>query len=243
MIVADVLLDHPSWLVNDEGVAYRAVRSGSSIWSVTDKSSVDGGRQVQISQVSGSGDVPVLDVFDPSGLTGTDVVVGPLREAGSVGRLRNPDLWDAVATSIVRQVIRAGQARKLYRAFSHAHGDAVITPGGAAWLFPVPETVLALPDIGFARLGMGFKRRPLQAAAQAVLEFGPKWAELDPTALVQEVQTVPHIGPWTAGASVADLTNDYALSWLPGGRDSICWHRPTRSAPGLLPASALTSRS
>jgi hypothetical protein len=109
MIVADVMLDHPSWLVNDDGVAYRAVRCGSSIWSVTG-TPVTGGWHVQIGQVSGPGDGPVLDVLDPSGLTGTDAVVGPLREAGPVGRLRNPAVWDALATSIVRQVIRADQA-------------------------------------------------------------------------------------------------------------------------------------
>lgn len=28
---------------------------------------------------------------------------------------------------------------------------------------------------------------------------------------MQEVQSVPRIGPWTAGAAVADLTNDYSL--------------------------------
>lgn len=43
------------------------------------------------------------------------------------------------------------------------------------------------------------------------MEFGPKWAELDSVSLVAEVQSVPRIGPWTAGASVADLSNDYSL--------------------------------
>ncbi|MFE2756528.1 hypothetical protein ACFXGA_31480 [Actinosynnema sp. NPDC059335] len=56
----------------------------------------------------------MLDVIDPGRLTGADEVVDVLRAAGTVGRWRNPDLWDALATSIVRQVIRAGQARKLY---------------------------------------------------------------------------------------------------------------------------------
>ncbi len=138
-------------------------------------------------------------------------MVAPLRAAGIVARWRNPDLWDALATSIVRQVIRAGHARTLYRTFCQAHGEPVTTPMGATWLFPTPETVLALPDVEFARLGLAFKRRPLRAAAQAYREFGPKWAELDPAALAHEVQTVPRIGPWTAGATVADLSNDYAL--------------------------------
>jgi DNA-3-methyladenine glycosylase II len=150
-------------------------------------------------------------VIDPAGLVGVDPVVVGLRAAGPVARLRNPDLWDAVATSIVRQVIRAGQARKLYRAFCHEHGDRVVTTAGTVALFPSPDTVLALPDEEFARLGMAFKRRPLRAAAEAYLEFASTWIELDPSRLLAEIQTVPRIGPWTAGATVADVTNDYTL--------------------------------
>jgi DNA-3-methyladenine glycosylase II len=203
----NVMLDHPSWLVSDDGAAYRAVRSGSSTWAVV----VAGNSDVRIGQATGSGDAPVLDVLDPASLTGPKQVLGPLRDAGPVGRLRNPDLWDALATSIVRQVIRAGQARKLYRAFCRAHGEQVTTSAGDTWLFPTPEAVLALPEEEFARLGMAFKRRPLRNAAEAYREFGGKWSELDAQLLLTEVQSVPRIGPWTAGATVADVTNNYAL--------------------------------
>jgi DNA-3-methyladenine glycosylase II len=152
-----------------------------------------------------------VDVIDPAALAGPTAMVASLCTAGMVARWRNPDLWDALATAIVRQVIRAGQARKLYRGFSLAYGESVGTPLGRASLVPTPETVLSLPDAEFARLGMAFKARPLRAAAEACLEFGAKWAELDPAALITEVQNVPRIGPWTAGATVADLTNDYTL--------------------------------
>jgi DNA-3-methyladenine glycosylase II len=161
--------------------------------------------------VSGAGDAPVADVIDPAALTGPTAMVASLCTAGRVTRWRNPDLWDALATAIVRQVIRAGQARKLCRAFSRAYGEPVSTPCGQTWLVPTPETVLMLPDIEFARLGMAFKARPLRATAETFLELGAKWAELDPAALVTEVQAVPRVGPWTAGTAVADLTNDYAL--------------------------------
>ena len=211
MIVAAVMTDHPSWVSTDTGTAYRAVRCGSSVWALTSTPNGSGSQETAARLVSGAGDPPVIDVVDPATLTGTKAVVTPLREAGAVARWRNPDLWDAVATSIVRQVIRAEQARKLYRAFCHTHGEPVTTTLGETWLFPTPETVLALSDAEFTHLGMAFKRRPLRAAAEACLEFGQKWAELDPTALVDEVQTVPRIGPWTAGATVTDLTNDYAL--------------------------------
>jgi DNA-3-methyladenine glycosylase II len=210
VIVSSVMVDHPSWLSTD-GTAYRAVRFRGSVWVLTSVPTGTGGYRTAALPVSGEGDAPVLDVVDPARLTGPGDMVDVLCAAGVVGRWRNPDLWDALATSIVRQVIRAGQARKLHRAFCRAHGEAVSTPHGPAWLFPTPETVLSLPDGGFTALGMAFKRRPLKAAAEAVLEFGPKWAELDPATLRDEVQNVHRIGPWTAGATVADLSNDYSL--------------------------------
>lgn len=211
MIVDTVMTDHPAWLCGDTGTSYRAVRCGVSIWGLTSTPTGSGQHDTVAHHVSGAGVPPVVDVLDPATLTGEQAVVAPLRAAGIVARWRNPDVWDALATSIVRQVIRAGHARTLYRRFCRAHGESVTTPMGETWLFPTPETVLALADVEFDRLGMAFKRRPLRAAAQACLEFGPKWAELDPAALADEVQTVSRIGPWTAGATVADLSNDYAL--------------------------------
>ncbi|WP_228684554.1 DNA glycosylase family protein [Amycolatopsis thermoflava] len=209
MLVDAVMIDHPAWMPAAEGLL-RVVRRRDTVWLLSCRQG-SSGCTTDAQPLIGSGERPVLDVLDPSTLTGPDDLVAPLRDAGRVGRWRNPDLWDALATSIVRQVIRAGQARKLYRLFSQTHGQLVDTAYGLLWLFPTAETVLELPEAEFARLGMAFKRRPLQMAAAAYLEHGDKWADLDPLLLRDEVQTVPRIGPWTAGATVADLTNDYAL--------------------------------
>lgn len=203
----DVMVDHPSWLAGDNGVVRRAVRSGESVWSLTRTASADGSR-LTVRQVRGDGPAPVLDVFEPATLSGEGAVVTALRQAGPVARFRNTDLWDALATAIIRQVIRAGQARKLYRAFCRRHGEPV---DGHCWLFPTPEVVLHLPDEEFTRLGMAFKRRPLQAAAEAYLSSAERWVNLPPAVLLTEVQRVPRIGPWTAGAAAADLTNDFSL--------------------------------
>lgn len=205
-----VMTDHPSWLVADDASAYRAVRNRDAVWVLT-VSRAGGGPAVGARPVTGDAGQPPLDIVDPAGLTGPRTMVSGLRQLGTVARWRNPDLWDALATSIVRQVIRAGQARKLYRGFCRAHGEPVDAGLGTTWLFPTPTAVLDLPASEFAALGLAFKARPLRAAAEAYLEFGAKWAELDPHALLVELQTVPRIGPWTAGATVADLTNDYAL--------------------------------
>ncbi|MPZ67495.1 MAG: hypothetical protein GEU83_19040 [Pseudonocardiaceae bacterium] len=77
-----------------------------------------------------------------------------LREAGTVARWRNPDLWDAMATSIVRQVIRAGQARKLYRAFCQAHDE----PLHRQALRPLPPG--PHPPIGHRRAVIGSSAVP-----------------------------------------------------------------------------------
>jgi DNA-3-methyladenine glycosylase II len=131
---------------------------------------------------------------------------------GTVVRFRNADLWDAIGTAIIRQVIRAGQSKKLYRAFCEAHGERVELPDGGIYpLFPSPKSVLDLESEDFTSIGMAFKRRPLIAAAEAYLEYGPEWRELSPHALIEALQVVPRIGPWTAHAAVADWSNDWTL--------------------------------
>lgn len=210
MQLTTVMLDHPGWIAADEGHV-RAVRTESGVFTIACRDH-NGDHTVEVAHRYGvSTPKPILDVVDPAALDGGDIIATGLRGTPPVSRLRNPDLWDAIATSIVRQVIRAGQARKLYREFSRVHGEQVPTPVGEALLFPTPETVLSLSDDEFARLGMAFKRRPLRAAATAYLELGTKWLELAPADLVAEIQSVPRIGPWTAGATVADTTNDYSL--------------------------------
>lgn len=102
---------------------------------------------------------------------------------------------------------------------------------------PDAATVAGLPAAAFTELGMAFKRRPLQAAAAAYLEHGQKWQELPPTRLAEELQTVPRIGPWTAGAAVADYSHDWTLypygdlavrKWATAAAPDVTW--PTNDA-------------
>lgn len=203
------MFDHPGWVTNAEGVTHRVVRQGSGVVSVA-ASPVEQAYLVEATAVRGAGDAPDLVVVDPKVLRGPAVLVEPLREAGCVARVGNSDLWDAVATSILRQVIRARHARRLYEVACRAFGEQVYLRHGTSWLFPSAEVVLALPEAEFARLGLRFKRRPLQAAARAYLEHGAAWVMACPAELVTELQRVPRVGPWTAGAAVADVTNDYS---------------------------------
>jgi hypothetical protein len=180
--------------------------------------SADGRHDVEIVRAAGETNVPpVVDVIDSRGLRGDGTACAALRADGPVGRVRNPDIWEALGTSIIRQVIRAAQARKLYRAFCEIHGERVDTAAGPVFLFPTPETVLALSDDEFAGLGMKFFRVALRNAADAFAKAGDEWATLSPAELVRAVQAPRRIGPWTAGATVRTWAGHLApsVSWPP----------------------------
>lgn len=212
MLKIAMMLDHPGWVTGVDGRARRAFRSAGSIGSVVcTPHATDGTHAVDLVFVGEAGERPAVDVIDPNDLTTSAAIREPLRLDGPVGRLRNPDLWEALATSTIRQVIRADQARKLYRAFCEAYGDQVDTPAGPARLFPTSETVLALSDAEFADLGLRFFTKKLRAGAEAYQKSGQDWASLPAAELVGAVQATRGIGPWTAGATVADVTNDYSL--------------------------------
>lgn len=138
-------------------------------------------------------------------------LAGPLGRLGPVARFANPSLWDAIATAVIRQVVRADQARVQYQTLCQAYGAEVRCGGLAGWLFPSPEAVLALDDSQFKALGLAFKREALRAAAGAFLKDGGVWALLPARELAAELPSVRRIGPWTAGAAAADWSNDFSL--------------------------------
>jgi DNA-3-methyladenine glycosylase II len=138
-------------------------------------------------------------------------LAGPLTRLGPVARFANPSLWDAIAAAVIRQVVRAGQARAQYRALCQAYGAEVRCGSLAGWLLPSPEAVLALGDSQFEALGLAFKREALLAAAGAFLKDGGAWALLPARELAAMLPSVRRIGPWTAGAAAADWSNDFSL--------------------------------
>lgn len=156
-------------------------------------------------------------------------LAAPLGTLGPVARFANPSLWDAIATAVIRQVVRADQARVQYRALCEAHGAEVRCGDLAGRLLPSPETVLGLSDARFKTLGLAFKREALRAAAEAFLEDGTVWALLPAGELAAVLPSVHRIGLWTAGAAAADWSNDFSL--YPYGDLAVrTW--ATRAVPG-----------
>jgi len=203
-----LMTDHPGWTVDSAGGVRRALRVGDAVWCVT----VDApGKPAEVTAVRGSGPAPVFDTFEPPVLAESVPLGRALATVTPITRVRNADLWDALATGVLRQVIRAGQARSLYARLCEAHGERLATPHGPIRLFPSTDAVLELSDGEFSALGLAFKRVPLRAAATAVRDRGHGWAALAPNDLLAELRSVHRIGPWTAGATVADLTNDFTF--------------------------------
>lgn len=195
-----VMRDHPGWDKTGDAWLRAAATPAGDIVILTAAESSECGL--------------TMDIFEAPAhwpTTMPTALANALAGVGVMGRWPTPTLWDAIATAIIRQVIRADQARLQHERFRRAHGTAVPTGIGTLYAMPGPETVAALRRDDFQRLGMAFKTDALRNAATAYLDQHTKWLELTPRRLVEELQTVPRIGPWTAGAAVADFTHDWTL--------------------------------
>lgn len=201
--------DHPAWIETGSGDRARAVRTPSGLWVLTwDR---DG---LHTRCVEGTEDVkPRFVSTHPDRLPSS--VPGRLRaEADRLGvsqRLANPWLWDAITTAVLRQVVRAGQARKLYRQWCKAHGTTVEGPSGELATAPTPGQVLALADEQFDAIGAKFHRSALQAAAEHYETHAADWIGLEAPELAAALTAIPRIGPWTAAAAATDFTGDFSV--------------------------------
>ncbi|MFF3730768.1 hypothetical protein ACFYXM_10725 [Streptomyces sp. NPDC002476] len=201
--------DHPAWTELEGGGRARAVCTGTGVWAVAWDS--DG---VHLTCVDGSEDVkPTVVTTDPARVPAD--VPAQLREGldglGVTQRLANPWLWDAITTAVLRQVVRAEQARKLYRAWCWGYGSRYTTPYGELTLAPSPAQVLAPTDDEFANIGAKFHSTVLRAAAGLYEANAARWQHLGAPELTAALVRVPRIGPWTAAAAASDFTGDFAV--------------------------------
>lgn len=201
--------DHPAWHAYGDGRHARAVRTASGVWVL----SFDV-RGLHMECVSGAEDVkPTFITTDPASLPAAAPAVLRIRleELGVTQRLANPWLWDAITTAILRQVVRADQARKLYRMWCRTFGVAVDGPFGELAVVPTAMEVLALHDEQFASVGAKFHRTALQAAASHYEQHHAEWEDMNAGDLVAALTGIPRIGPWTAAAAAADFTGDFGI--------------------------------
>ncbi|MFF4442411.1 hypothetical protein [Streptomyces sp. NPDC001621] len=200
--------DHPAWQAYEDGTHARAVRTASGIWIASHDR--DG---LHLTCVDGTEDVkPEFVATDPAHLPVVpEALLDGLTELGVTHRLANPWLWDGITTAILRQVVRADQARKVYRAWCSAYGTTVEGPHGPLSVAPAPDLVLDLPDEKFAAVGAKFHRTALLAAAEEYERNHHAWEVLHAAHLAIGLTRLPRVGPWTAAAAAADYTGDFSV--------------------------------
>ncbi|NYI07794.1 hypothetical protein [Allostreptomyces psammosilenae] len=204
-----LITDHPGWETSSDGTSVRLMAAGESLWLAThDEGALD------LECVAGPEDRKIDTHFTVAAAlpprAPAELMAG-LAPLGSVLRVPNPSLWDAVTTAILRQVVRAAQARALYRRWCAAHGRRPAGRGGGPAAAPRPEVVAALADEEFAAVGAAFHRTALRAAAAAHLERAATWRRMTAPELALALQDIPRVGPWTAAAAAADYTGDFSV--------------------------------
>lgn len=221
-----VTTDHPGWETLETGRPARLVRTASGAWFA--HLGQDGVALLRLH--SSESEPPAVISTHGADLpprTPTRLVAA-LTPLGTVQRLANPWLWDAITTAILRQVVRAAQARALYQRWCATHGTPLAQGDTKLALPPDPQAVLDLPETAFAETGTAFHRTALQAAARAYLEHAAAWTALSPADLADALDEIPRIGPWTARAAAADHTGDFSI--YPHGDLAVrTW--ATRAAP------------
>ena len=167
-----VMTDHPAWTPTDGRALVRAMRprggdhalartDGRSVdWCCKDAAAVGPEPGVFFLPASAAGDVPEL--------------ARALGSLGRVARFRNPSLWDAVGTAIIRQVVRAAQAQVQYRALCAAHGTPVRCGTMTGWLFPSPKPCWASATRSSPPWGWR------SSAGRCVLPQPPSWSTAAP---------------------------------------------------------------
>ncbi len=173
-----VITEHAAWRITERGRYRVFTLPDGGQWLVR----ANGGELLSFPLMPSGGE-PRSDVFTlrrPKMATPeAPELFAALAVLGTVARFRTSDLWEAIATAIIRQVVRAAQSKRLYRDFCQAHGQRITSLNGEGYaLFPTAETALGLQDEQFASAGLTFKRRPLRAAAEAYLKYGAHWRDL-----------------------------------------------------------------
>ncbi|HEY1621360.1 MAG TPA: hypothetical protein VGG25_27300 [Streptosporangiaceae bacterium] len=201
---ATVMTDHPAWIPASGSSLTRALASPNGGHALVRTEGI--GAEWCCQQAAAR----EPDVFTIPASVAPELS-GALASLGPVARFANQSLWDAIVTAIIRQVVRAAQARVQYRALCAAHGTEVRCGSLVGWLVPSPEAVLCLGDAQFTALGLAFKRQALRAAAIAFIAAGSEWVSMPAKDLAVALPSVRRIGTWTAGAAAADWSNDFIV--------------------------------
>ncbi|WP_234084194.1 DNA-3-methyladenine glycosylase 2 family protein [Azonexus sp. R2A61] len=144
---------------------------------------------------------------DPDAVYETLAPINALRPGAVVLGTRLPgcfDPFEMAVRAVLGQQITVKAAATLATRLVAAHGIPVVTGiAGLSHVFPSPQGIVALGDgVGDALGGLGItgaRARTIQALARLFADGAIDWdGGAEPAAVVETLQRVPGIGPWTA---------------------------------------------
>ncbi|GHC82070.1 hypothetical protein GCM10010334_10000 [Streptomyces finlayi] len=204
------MADHPAWQESSQGDLVRVVEFTGVVWVAhwVDESLVL--RPVGSDAMDAPQPAYALPIRLPY-LPEAALLADELARLGTVLRLNNPSLWDALLGALLRKGARSCDAKIVYRRMCSAHGRTVDTFAGPLSLAPTPERILDLPDEAFAAAGAALDRDAMRAAAEAYRDHAPYWHTLDVEQLVTSLATVDHVDHWIAAVAAADYRGDFSV--------------------------------
>lgn len=207
MTSVPIMVDSPSWVQRDQH-AERVLTHGNAVYTVRAAFDHDAGhwRLRPGLPAAARAQLASFSSADLAESTPTPIRQNLARLDG-LQRLGAGSYWEALGTAVIRQVIRAGQARRVW----HRLAAALTHREEAMGAFPTAERFLAASDAHLAESGLGFKIRTLRTVAEACQSEQRRWDRLDPIELHDAWLSLPGIGPWSAGAAIADLRNAWQL--------------------------------
>lgn len=198
-----MMVDGPSWLHRGDGTAARVLARGAARF--TAKAAFD--RVSGLWQLAATAPVAErLATFRVADLAESTppAIRRNLARLDGLQRYGAGSCWEALGTAIVRQVITAAQARRVW----HRLAQLV---AGSPGRFPTEAELLAASDADLAATGLGFKLGTLRSVAEACLSEQRSWERLGSAELCQAWLRLPGVGPWSAGAAIADLRHAWHL--------------------------------
>ncbi|PJE96807.1 hypothetical protein CUT44_15925 [Streptomyces carminius] len=137
-----LLTDHPAWTSEPGGATARLVPDGTALWYARWDGS--GLEWQAVGAAPGSAPGIRRTPADDLPQRAPAALLQALSGLGTVERVANPWLWDAITAALLRRVVRAAQARRLYHRWCAAYGTRHDTPAGPLATAPGPETVPGL---------------------------------------------------------------------------------------------------
>ena len=122
-------------------------------------------------------------------------LVGLVRRFPGLRLPKTGRVLEALVPAILEQKITGTEARRIWRALLHAHGEPAPGPGAAAGMRVIPTAAQLRAIPGFAWHGLGLERRRSTLVARVAAE-GER-LEADAVRVRARLAAMPGIGPWT----------------------------------------------